>query len=30
MGALERAENENPAIIENDQQLEQEVHVAAG
>ena len=30
MGALERAEKENPAIIENDQQLEQEVHVAAG
>ena len=30
MGALQRAERENPAIIENDQQLEQEVHVAAG
>ena len=30
MGALQRAERENPAIIENDQQLEQEVHVATG
>ena len=30
MGALQRAERENPAVIENDQQLEQEVQVAAG
>ena len=30
MGALQRAEKENPAIIENDQQLEQEVRVATG
>ena len=30
MGALQRAERENPAIIENNQQLEQEVQVAAG
>ena len=30
MGALQRAERENPAIIKNDQQLEQEVRVAAG
>ena len=30
MGALQRAERENPAIIKNDQQLEQEVCVAAG
>ena len=30
MGASQRAEKENPAIIENDQQLEQEVRVAAG
>ena len=30
MGALQRAERENPAIIENDQQLEQEVQVTAG
>ena len=30
MGALQRAERENPAIIENDQQLEQEVRVTAG
>ena len=27
VGALQRAERENPAIIENNQQLEQEVHV---
>ena len=30
MGALQRAERENPAIIENDQQLEQEVQVPLG
>ena len=30
MGASQRAERENPAIIENNQQLEQEVGVAAG
>ena len=30
MGASQRAERENPAIIKNDQQLEQEVWVAAG
>ena len=30
VGASRRAERENPAIIENDQQLEQEVHVTAG
>ena len=30
MGAFQRAERENPAIIENDQQLEQKVQVAAG
>ena len=30
VGALQRAEGENPAIIENNQQLEQEVQVAAG
>ena len=30
MGALQRAERENPAVIENNQQLEQEVSVAAG
>ena len=30
MGASQRAERENPAIIENDQQLEQEVQVATG
>ena len=30
MGALQRAERENPDIIENDQQLEQEVWVTAG
>ena len=30
MGASQRAEKENPAVIENDQQLEQEVRVAAG
>ena len=30
MGASHRAERENPAIIKNDQQLEQEVSVAAG
>ena len=30
VGALQRAEKENPAIIENDQQLEQEVRVTAG
>ena len=30
VGASQRAERENPAIIENDQQLEQEVQVAAG
>ena len=30
MGASQRAERENPAIIKNDQQLEQEVHVTAG
>ena len=29
MGASQRAERENPAMIENDQQLEQEVQVAA-
>ena len=27
VGALQRAERENPAIIENDQQLEQDVRV---
>ena len=30
MGASHRAERENPAIIKNDQWLEQEVRVAAG
>ena len=30
VGALQRAERENPAIIENDQQLEQEVRVTTG
>ena len=30
MGASQRAERENPAIIKNDQQLEQEVRVTAG
>ena len=30
MGTSQRAERENPAIIKNDQQLEQEVRVAAG
>ena len=30
VGVLQRAERENPAVIENDQQLEQEVHVTAG
>ena len=30
MGALQRAERENPAIIKNDQQLEQEVQVTTG
>ena len=30
VGALQRAERENPAIIKNDQQLEQEVQVATG
>ena len=30
VGAFQRAERENPAMIENDQQLEQEVQVAAG
>ena len=30
MGASQRAEKENPAIIENNQQLEQEVQVTAG
>ena len=30
VGASHRAERENPAIIENDQQLEQEVQVATG
>ena len=30
VGALQRAERENPAVIENDQQLEREVCVAAG
>ena len=30
VGASQRAERENPAIIENDQQLEQEVRVATG
>ena len=30
VGASQRAERENPAIIKNDQQLEQEVQVAAG
>ena len=30
VGASQRAERENPAIIKNNQQLEQEVQVAAG
>ena len=30
IGALQRAERENPAIVKNIQQLEQEVHVATG
>ena len=30
MGASQRAEGENPAIIEGDQQMEKEVWVAAG
>ena len=30
MGASQRAEGENPAIIESDQQLEKEVQVTAG
>ena len=30
LGASQRAERENPAIIKNDQRLEQEVRVAAG
>ena len=30
MGASQRAERENPAVIENNQQLEKEVQVAAG
>ena len=30
MGASQRAERESPSVIENDQQLEQEVQVAAG
>ena len=30
MGTSQRAERENPAIIKSDQQLEQEVQVAAG
>ena len=30
MGASQRVEKENPAIIKNDQQLEQEVQVTAG
>ena len=30
VGALHRAKRENPAIIEKEQQLEQEVHVATG
>ena len=30
MGASQRAERENPAMIENDQQLEQEVQVSTG
>ena len=30
VGALQRAERENPAIVENDQQLEQEVCVTTG
>ena len=30
MGASQRAEGENPAIIEGDQQMEKEVHVAVG
>ena len=30
MGASQRAERENPAIVKNDQQLEEEVHVTAG
>ena len=30
VGASQRAEKENPAIVENDQQLEQEVRVTAG
>ena len=30
VGALQRAERENPAVIKNDQQLEQEVQVTAG
>ena len=30
LGASQRAEKENPAVIKNDQQLEQEVQAAAG
>ena len=30
MGTSQRAKRENPAVIESDQQLEQEVWVAAG
>ena len=30
MGTSQRAERENPAIIKNDQRLEQEVRVTAG
>ena len=30
MGVSQRAEGENPAIIEGDQQMEKEVWVAAG
>ena len=30
VGTSQRAERENPTIIESDQQLEQEVQVAAG
>ena len=30
MGASQRAERESPAIIKNNQRLEQEVRVAAG
>ena len=30
VGALQRAEKENPAVIENNQQLEKEVRVTTG